>query len=117
MNVIRCQLKIMEKFGYQLSLSNCVHCGKEQGEDWFFSTQLGGVVCPDCVSEGVGLLKFPQKIREFLIELEQTDFDEVSRYDDLVNEKVCAVCFNLLKNYIQSHSEKEFKTTKMLEMV
>ena len=48
---------------------------------------------------------------------EKTDFDEKSYYDDLVNEKVCLVCFNLLKNYIQTHSEKEFKTTKMLEMV
>ena len=32
-------------------------------------------------------------------------------------EKVCMVCFNLLKEYIASHSSKKFKSTKILQEV
>ena len=43
--------------------------------------------------------------------------DYIASYEELANEKVCSVCFNLLKDYINEHSEKEFKTTKILETV
>lgn len=117
LNVIRYQLKIMRLFGYELSLLNCVHCGCKVDEKSLFSTNLGGILCEDCAKNYYGLTIFPIKIRDFLCELLKLDIDEKSKYDDLVNEKVCDVCFNLLKNYIQSRSEKEFKTVKMLEMV
>lgn len=118
MNVIRYQLKIMRIFGYELSLSNCVHCGcKIDEEKTLFSTNMGGVLCNKCAQNNFGLTTFPNKIKVFLCELLKLDIEEKSQYDDIVNERVCEVCFNLLKNYIQSRSEKEFKTVKMLEMV
>lgn len=117
MNVIRYQLKIMSLFGYELSLLNCVHCGCKVEENSLFSTNMGGVLCETCAKNYYGLTTFPNKIREFLCELLKLDIEEKSQYDDLVNERVCEVCFNLLKNYIQARSEKEFKTVKMLEMV
>ena len=58
--------------------------------------------------------KMHYKIRDFLEAMLQFDFDYVSDYDAKATEKVCTVCFNLLKDYIQGHSSKKFKSDKIL---
>jgi hypothetical protein len=57
------------------------------------------------------------KIRDFLVAMLQLDFNSNSEFDIKANEKVCIVCFNLLKDYISSHSDKKFKTDKLLAEV
>jgi hypothetical protein len=47
----------------------------------------------------------------------QFDFDYESDYDKKATEKVCSVCFELLKEYIQTHCSKKFKTTEILQEV
>ena len=60
---------------------------------------------------------FAQKIREFLNTILKEDFNTQTKYDDLVTEKICDTCINLLKNYIEYYSPKRFKTTQMLESI
>ena len=117
LTAIKFQLKIMEMFGYKLSLSSCSHCGCENNVDWFFSFKAGGIVCANCANNYNDIVKFQTKLKDFLSDLEENGFDNCSKYEILANEKVCDVCFKLLKAYINQRSEKEFKTTKMLEMV
>lgn len=117
LNVLKFQLKIMNLVGYRPALTNCIHCGCSDAQDWLFSTKSGGILCHECAGHYNNLVKFQDKLRVFLSELEQSSFDTKSRYEELANEKVCTVCFNLLKEYINEHSEKEFKTTKILETV
>ena len=51
-----------------------------------------------------------------MINLEK-DFNVHTKYDDLVTEKICDICINLLKNYIEYYSPKKFKTTQILENI
>ncbi len=117
LNVIKFQLKIMDLVGYKPSLTHCIHCGCDEAANWYFSTKSGGIICKNCASHAGSLVKFQHKLKDFLYELGETGFDEKSHYEELANEKVCSVCFNLLKDYIKEHSEKDFKTTKILETV
>ena len=54
------------------------------------------------------------KIRDFLVAMLQFDFNYESDYDKKATDKICIVCFNLLKEYLASHSDKKFKSDKVL---
>ena len=83
----------------------------------FFSSKLGGVVCEKCNDTLHLNTSMHYKIRDFLNTLVQCDFDYKSDYEDKVTEKVCTVCFELLKNYITEHSSSGFKSTNVLQTV
>lgn len=113
--VIKFQLKIMQIVGFGIELDSCLCC-REQilNEDMYFSAQMGGVVCSECAHDLGIKTKMHFKIRDFLQAMLQFDFNFESDYDKKATEKVCTVCFNLLKDYVQQHSSKKFKTTELL---
>ena len=119
--VLRFQLKIMSQTGLQISLKTCSNCDCEfsQKENYKFSIATGGILCSDCYKKLTDLngkiVSIHHKIIEFLSALEETDFTEKTVYDKLATDKICVVCFNLLKDYISYHSSKKFKTVNMLE--
>lgn len=116
--VIKFQLKIMEISGFGVELDSCLCC-KEQilGEDMYFSAKMGGVFCKEC-NETLGVkTKMHHKLRDFLLAMLQFDFNFESDYDRKATEKICDVCVNLLKEYIQIHCPKQFKTTKILQEI
>ncbi|MCI1274225.1 MAG: DNA repair protein RecO [Clostridiaceae bacterium] len=115
---LKFQLKMMQISGFGIELSHCLVCGKPiEHENMYFSAQKGGVVCEKC-SDNIGMkthLDF--RIRDFLNALQFTDFDKKSNYETKATEKVALVCFNMLKDYINLHSSKKFKTVEMLQEV
>ena len=116
--VLKFQLKIMDITGYSLELENCIKCNhKPSSEEIYFSIEQGGIFCKDCAINIGKKVKIPQKIQEFLCTMLKEDFTQKTRYDDLVTEKICDTCINLMKNYIEYYSPKRFKTTQMLESI
>ena len=57
------------------------------------------------------------KLRNFLSVLANTEFDEKSEYEEKATEKVCMVCFELMKSYIKAHSSRKFHSTDILQEV
>lgn len=117
-SVIKFQLKIMQISGFGIELDSCLCC-KEQilAENMYFSKKMGGVICEECNEHFNVKTKLHNKLRDFLQAMLQFDFDFESDYDRKATEKVCDVCLNLLKEYIQMHSVKKFKTTDVLQEV
>ncbi|MCQ2753684.1 MAG: DNA repair protein RecO [bacterium] len=113
--VIKFQLKILLIMGFCVELDTCLCCREQVlDEEMYFSTTMGGIVCKEC-NETLGVpLKMHSKIRDFLQAMLQFDFDFESEYDRKATEKVCEVCFELLDKYIQVHTNKKQKTTKVL---
>ena len=120
--VMRFQLKIMDTAGLKISLKLCSNCGNDfdENEDYKFSISTGGILCRKCYEKLTNItgkiVSMHSKIVKFLISLEQTDFCEQTEYDKLATEKICIICFNLLKDYISYHSSKKFKTTDIIEL-
>ena len=54
------------------------------------------------------------KIRDFMQAMLQFDFNYESEYDRKANEKVCQVCFDLLDEYIKTHTNKRQKSVKIV---
>ncbi len=113
-SVIKFQLKMMQVSGFGIEFETCLCCGKHlNDEKMYFSSNMGGVVCQKC-NEPLHLKTvMPSRLRDFLNAMVQFDFDYKSEYEEKATEKVCTVCYELLKEYINLHSSKKFKTTRV----
>ena len=108
----------MDLTGYTPEFESCVKCLKPcESDEIYFSIEQGGIICASCAQDICKKIKIPYKIKEFLSVLLKEDFSVHTKYDDLATEKICNVCINLLKNYIEYYSPKKFKTVKMLESI
>src|SRR4030067_616754 len=57
-------LKLASNLGYRPKLTACINCNKKEslsGEHLFFSAELGGMICKNCVQEGSFYLKLSKK--------------------------------------------------------
>ena len=115
-SMIKFQLKIMQIAGFGVELDTCLCC-REQilAEDMYFSSKMGGVVCGQCNGHLGVKTKMHHKLRDFLLAMLQFDFNFESEYDKKATEKVCSVCCELLKEYVQTHCHKKFKTTEIMQ--
>jgi DNA repair protein RecO (recombination protein O) len=114
--VIKFQLKLLLFMGFCVELDTCLCCREQVlDENMYFSSTMGGIICEEC-NEHLGVkLKMHHKIRDFLQAMLQFDFDYESDYDKKATEKVCQVCFNLLDDYIKTHTNKKTKSLKVLQ--
>lgn len=116
--VLKFQLKMMRISGFSLELDKCLCCGKPiEEENMYFSSMLGGVVCKNCNSHYALTDVMHYKLRNFLSVLANSEFDQTSIYEEKANEKICLVCFELLKSYINAHSTRKFHSTDILQEV
>lgn len=116
--VLKFQMKMMVLSGFRVELNSCLKCGCALGEDnMYFSSTLGGVICKDC-NETYGIpVIMHYKLRDFLKALEITDFEQKSEFEEKATEKICNVCFELLKGYINLHSPRKFNSTNILQEI
>ncbi|MEI8128266.1 MAG: DNA repair protein RecO [bacterium] len=114
--VIKFQLKIMQIAGFGVELDTCLCC-REQilAENMYFSSKMGGVICEGCNKHLAVKTKLHPKLRDFLLAMLQFDFNYESDYDKKATEKVCSVCCDLLKEYVQTHCTKKFKSTDIIQ--
>ncbi len=116
--VLKFQLKMMAVSGFAVEFNTCLKCGCAiNDENMYFSSTLGGVICKECGATSGAAVGLHKKIRDFLNELENTDFSEHSIYEEKATEKICNVCFELLKGYITLHSPRKFNSTNILQEI
>ncbi|MFI3300622.1 MAG: DNA repair protein RecO [Candidatus Gastranaerophilales bacterium] len=115
---IKFQLKMMQVSGFGIELETCLHCGCAiNDENMYFSSMSGGVLCNKCDVSLQATKVLHYKLRDFLLAMLQFDYDVKSEYEEKANEKVCLVCFELVKDYINNQSSKKFKSTKILQEI
>lgn len=115
---IKFQLKMMQISGLGVELDKCLCCGNTINEEnMYFSAQMGGVLCRKCNENHHSHSLMHYKLRDFLDSCLNNEFNFVSEYDQKANDKVCNVCFELLKEYINIHSSKKFNSTGILQEI
>jgi len=117
-NVLKFQLKMMALSGFAIEFNKCLKCGCEINEEQIhFSNSKGGVICCECNGSVVGTVLMHHKVRDFLKTLEQTEFSKHCEFEAKATEKICTVCFELLKAYINIHSPRKFNSTQILQEI
>lgn len=118
LSVIKFQMKMMQISGFGIELDCCLCCGEQvKDKNIYFSAQRGGIICSVCNEKIQSHTILHHRLRDFLNACLQYDFDYVSEYDIKANEKVCQVCFELLKEYINVHSAQKFNSTNILQEI
>ena len=115
--VLKFQLKIMQVSGFAPEMTTCLKCGCKINENAYFLINEGGIICENCLSDTKGKLSIHAKILEFLNYLTNADFEAITDFEKKATEKVCDVCFNLLKKCIELHSSRKIKTTEILAAI
>lgn len=117
LTVLKFQLKMMYISGFSPEFNTCLKCGSKVENNAYFLFNEGGIICESCINDARGKLSIHSKIREFLNYLTTADFNAVTDYETKATEKVCEVCFNLLKQCIAQHSTRKIKTTEILAAI
>jgi len=116
---LKFQIKLMNFLGWGLDFDYCSKCQKDIEDDinqsCFYSFSLNSFLCANCSSQSVNGVKIHNKIRLFLSEISKTDFNQKTKYDDLVNFAVLEKCFLFIKKYIDSLGSKKTKIFEVLE--
>lgn len=117
--VIKFQLKMMIVSGFSLEFDSCLCCHKTIiDETMFFVPYMGGIVCSQCAQKIPSDKKqMPYKLRDFFRQMAENDFETKTIYEQKATEKVCEVCFEVLKDYIETKSPKRIKSTEILSEV
>lgn len=101
-NVLDFQMQLMDIVGYKIAVNNCACCFKPYTEDFGFSLQGGGVICPTC-----GQVSSSSK-----------DFIEVLKNPFICQDlKLLEKSFNVLKDFISYHSQRKIKSLNFLECI
>ena len=114
---LKFQIKLMNFLGWGLDFNYCSICQKEIETDSYFSYSEGNFLCPQCALGATvsNPVKINYKIGTFLLELSKSEFNQKTKYDDLVNDLVLEKCFLFMKKYIDNISHKKTKIFEVLE--
>ncbi len=107
------ELRLLDLVGFRPQLFQCVLCKETiQAQDQFFSSSLGGVVCPSCgrLAQGVQPVSLPAL--KYLRHLQRSPFEEARRAHPTV--AVQREMETLLQDYLRFHLERNLNTLPFL---
>ncbi len=116
---LKFQLKLMNILGWGLDFDYCSICQCklkfEEEKSAFFSYDEGSFLCPECAKKETFGIKVHNKIRLFLSEISKKDFQQTTKYDEVVNLYVLEKCFGFVKKYIDNLTNKKTKVFEVLK--
>lgn len=111
-------LKLASNLGYRPKLSACISCNKKEalsGENLFFSSEKGGMICKNCVQEGSFYLKLSRKsweMMKLLLTSQNSHLESMTMNKKQVSEISDAI-LSLLKYH--THLPKTIKSLEFWE--
>jgi DNA repair protein RecO (recombination protein O) len=110
------ELRLLSLTGFQPRLYHCVSCGEEiQEQDQFFSSELGGVLCPDCRHadpRAVAVSASAVKVMRYL----QTRHWDIVKHLHMRKETQAEV-ERIMHKYILHTLERELKSVDFLHQI
>jgi len=113
--IIRFKLRLMEAVGYAIELNQCVKCNDTEhnyGTYHFFCPESGGVICSKCDEKANNTLSIDKRHLNVFKDAQIYDFPEDNSNFD---KTLLYSCFNILKEYVSTKSDKKLKTPEMIE--
>ena len=115
---LRFQLKVMQIMGYAPEFNTCNICNEKIENNYSkFSLENGGLICEHHKTYGEKAHRIHPKIKDFLITMQNSDFNKETVYDKLADVNVSKRCFDMMKEYIEHRSPKNFNSTKVIQAI
>lgn len=98
------ELKFISFVGYKPYLRNCIVCNKELTNRVKFSTEQGGTICENCLSQGYFGYVVSKDIIKKIEELLYISLDNIENLS--ISSKEIDIIEKIVSDYVMSHIEK-----------
>lgn len=110
------EIRLLDLVGFRPDLVHCASCKEQiQPQDQFFSSMMGGVLCPKCGPNQPGSRPISMMALKFLRHLQRSVYAEASRANP--GPSVRAEMESLLNDYLTYVLERGLNTPAFLHMV
>ena len=110
------EIRLLDLLGFRPQLFNCQQCGNEiKPEDQYFSSELGGVLCPRCGKNVTGVRPVSMMALKYLRHFQRSSFAEAARAP--VTPAQNREMENLMQHYLTYLLERGLNTPPFLRRV
>ncbi len=107
------ELRLMAIIGYMPETIRCVNCLQELGEEIYFSSELGGTLCPKCKNVLPTVMKISKSTLyavQYILSSQLSELFKFSLSDSVLKELTL-----LTREYVILHTERKFKALEFIE--
>lgn len=105
------ELKFAKYQGFAPDFSECVSCGKKEGDIWIFDK---GIFCKDCSREKTGY-KINETVRKIILHILSTE--NMNAYGIFADEKILLYIGSIVEKYFSFVSERSYPTLEYFKQV
>jgi DNA repair protein RecO (recombination protein O) len=110
------EMRLLDLVGFRPQLFHCLRCGKPiQAEDQYFSTALGGALCPTCGPDQPGARPISLNALRYLRHFQRSPYAEAIRQPP--SRAAVAEMENVLQDYMTYTLERGLNTPIFLRRV
>lgn len=110
------EIKLLDLVGYRPHLFECASCQSEiKPQDQYFSSGMGGVVCPNCKEHNKDTAPISVSALKYLRHLQRSSFKEASRA--IIAESTMREMEIILQRFLTHLLERKLNTTEFIQQV
>lgn len=110
------EIRLLDYVGFRPELFHCVRCSEEiVPQPQFFSAEHGGVVCPKCSQDILGLRPISVEALRFLRHMQRSSFGEASRAQP--PSEIHREMENLMQHYLTYVLERGLNSPRFIRQV
>jgi len=107
------EIRLLDFLGFRPQLQKCLNCEKEvQAQDQYFSTQQGGVLCPDCGPIDQAAHPISMDALKYLRHFQRSSYSDASRAK--IKKSVRLELETLMDHYLTYLLERQLNSTRFL---
>ncbi len=109
------QVKLMALSGYAPHLDDCVVCGNSIQYNMKISSELGGVICPQCFQQdsyAMGINKDAKEVLSFILHKPLSNLNQLVKKDSIIRQ-----LNKIMYNYVSKYMERSFHTLNFLNII
>jgi len=110
------EIRLLDLVGFRPQLFHCAACGEEiQPEDQYFSSELGGVLCPSCGRGTPGVRPVSRSSLHLLRHMQRSDYATAKRL--AMTPEVNREVENIIQHYITYLLERSLNSPAFIRRV
>ncbi len=110
------EMRLLDLVGFRPMLFECAKCRKKiEAEDQFFSSELGGVLCPNCGARTDSSRLISMDALRFMRHFQRSDYPTAQKADP--PKKVRDEIEALMNHYLTFLLERKLKTPEFLKQI
>jgi len=110
------EMHLLGYVGFRPQLFTCTNCNETiQAQDQFFSTSLGGAVCPNCKNQVQDSRVISMRALKYLRHFQRSSYNEAARAP--LTSSINAEIESIMEHYITYHLERQLNSPRFISIL